>query len=136
MPGAIRTWWYPGERSGYEFVYPMKQAQLLARGAGEPVLGMRTETKAAPGTPTPELARVSPAGEETAVAARSTPTAAPTGRSQEGEVAPSSIGMAEPSLQARASLPTTASATPSVGLAGLALLLGAALIRRWRLARE
>ena len=37
MPHAIRTWWYPGESIGYEFLYPREQAILLARGSGTPV---------------------------------------------------------------------------------------------------
>jgi hypothetical protein len=38
MPRAIRTWWYPGETIGFEFLYPREQARLLARGSGHPVL--------------------------------------------------------------------------------------------------
>lgn len=26
-PAAIKTWWYPGERTGYEFIYPNDQAR-------------------------------------------------------------------------------------------------------------
>src|SRR4029434_7122843 len=33
MPAAIKTWWYPGERSGYEFVYPKEQARWVAASA-------------------------------------------------------------------------------------------------------
>src|SRR5688572_2480078 len=29
-PAAIRTWWYPGQRTGYEFIYPKEQARPLA----------------------------------------------------------------------------------------------------------
>jgi LPXTG-motif cell wall-anchored protein len=38
MPHAIRTWWYPGQTTGYEFMYPREQARLLAAGSGTPVL--------------------------------------------------------------------------------------------------
>ena len=27
MPAAIKSWWYPGERSGYEFIYTTDQAR-------------------------------------------------------------------------------------------------------------
>jgi hypothetical protein len=37
-PAAIRTWWYPGERRGYEFIFPKEQARRLAIGASQPVL--------------------------------------------------------------------------------------------------
>src|ERR1700704_5772039 len=30
MPAAIRAWWYPGERLGYEFMYSKDQARRLA----------------------------------------------------------------------------------------------------------
>jgi len=38
MPAAIKTWWYPGERTGYEFMYPKDQARQLAQGADHPAL--------------------------------------------------------------------------------------------------
>ena len=136
MPSAIHTWWYPGERSGYEFVYPKEQARLLAKGTGQPVLATLAETTPTPETPAPELARISPAGQETPVVAEAAPIpAAPTGRAQAGELAPPSIAIAQPTQQARASLPKTGSRTPLVVLAGLILLLGAGLIRSWRLVR-
>ncbi len=25
-PAAVRTWWYPGKRTGYDFIYPKEQA--------------------------------------------------------------------------------------------------------------
>jgi len=36
MPAAINAWWYAGERSGYQFMYPKDQARRLAQGAGQP----------------------------------------------------------------------------------------------------
>jgi hypothetical protein len=33
MPSAVKAWWYPGERIGFEFVYPKEQARPLAQGA-------------------------------------------------------------------------------------------------------
>ena len=38
MAPAIRTWWYPGLKTGWEFVYPKDQAKLLAKTAKEPIL--------------------------------------------------------------------------------------------------
>lgn len=38
MPAAIHTWWYPGERTGYEVVYPRAQLRRRAIGAGPLVL--------------------------------------------------------------------------------------------------
>jgi hypothetical protein len=44
MPAAINAWWYPGERSGYAFMYPKDQARRLAAGAGQP--GLTTQARA------------------------------------------------------------------------------------------
>src|SRR5918999_6360760 len=64
MPAAIRTWWYPGERSGYEFVYPKEQARRLAQGASQPVLTTQSQTTTTEQTNTTELARISSTGQE------------------------------------------------------------------------
>lgn len=139
MPAAIRTWWYPGDRTGYEFAYPREQAERLAQGGRQPVLTARTEPPAPPApTPAPELSRLAPSGEETSVPAEVIPPAtAVTGRSLEGEIAPPSVAIAatpQPSemKQARATLPKTASATPRWAAAGLGLLICAAVLRAVR----
>lgn len=133
MPRAVRTWWYPGLRSGYEFVYPKNQARLLAKGTGQPVLTTQAETTTPPTTETKELARIAPSGEQAAIQPEAAP-AQPVGPDLRGEVAPPSIAVPE-SVQARAALPKTGSSTPVVALAGVILLLGAGLIRGVRLLR-
>jgi hypothetical protein len=139
MPAAIRTWWYPGERGGYEFAYPKEQARRLAEGIRRPVLTAVAGPPADASTPArAELSRISPTGKETSVDADATPTAtAPAGRSLEGDVAPPSVTVASAttqpeSQQARASLPGTASATPLWLLGGLGFLAAAGLVRRLR----
>lgn len=128
MPAAVKTWWYPGDRTGWEFVYPKEQARLLAKGTGQPVLTTVAETTAPPETETAELTRVTPSGEETPV----TPEVVPapwSGPTLEGEIAAYGTSGEEPAL------PKTASRTPLFGAAALALLLGAAAIRAWRVVR-
>jgi hypothetical protein len=39
-PRAIRAWFYPGETTGYEFVYPRRQALTIAKATHESVLSM------------------------------------------------------------------------------------------------
>jgi hypothetical protein len=46
MPAAIKAWWYPGERMGYEFMYPQDQALRLAQGANQAVLTTQAHTTA------------------------------------------------------------------------------------------
>lgn len=123
MPAAVKTWWYPSERTGYEFVYPKRQARLLAKGTGEPVLTTVAETVAPTVTETPELARISPSGEEAVVAEAPAAPAAPSGVVQEGELA-------------RAVLPATGSSLPLFFLAGGALLLAGAGLKGLRLLLE
>ena len=38
QPDAVRSWNYPGERIGYEFVYPKDQALIIAHRTHQPVL--------------------------------------------------------------------------------------------------
>jgi hypothetical protein len=146
MPAAIKTWWYPGERSGYEFVYPKDQARRLAQGASQPVLTTQTQTTMTEQTNTADLTHISSAGQETNVNADATPGAStPAGTSQQGEVASSSISIANATIPsrietgpvattrqqaqtARTSLPQTASVMPVVAVVGcLALLSGIGL---------
>jgi hypothetical protein len=42
-PQAIRSWFYPGDNFGQEFVYPKMRALELAKLADQPVLAMPTE---------------------------------------------------------------------------------------------
>lgn len=145
MPPAIRSWWYPGERLGYEFVYPKEQARKLAEGAKEPVLTTRAETTTVEQTNTDELARLGASGQETAVRADAAPTpASPTGTPQQGEIASADIAIPTPSVPqpsagtaqalrtARAHLPQTAGAVPAITCAGLVSLAAAAALRAWR----
>ena len=38
QPDAVKAWNYPGERIGYEFIYPKKQAVVIAHRTHQPVL--------------------------------------------------------------------------------------------------
>jgi len=159
MPAAIKTWWYPGERTGFEFVYPKDQARKLAQGSTDSVLTTKAQSTTTEQTNTTELARVSSTGAETSVNATPAP-AAPAGTSQQGSVAASSIEFpsattsaaprtgnananananANPRAQtgtvarnSRRGLPNTASSLPLVGVLGIIALASAALLRLWR----
>jgi hypothetical protein len=149
MPAAIRTWWYPGERSGYEFIYPREQARRLAQGAREPVLTTQAQTTTTAQTNTGNLARISSTGRDSDVSATGGTTAPPTGTNQRGEIAPSSISVrndtvatpAEPgsnasaaqsSQRTRRSLPQTASSIPLVALIGFGALCAGLGLRMQR----
>ena len=132
MPAAIRTWWYPGERTGYEFIYPKEQAHPLARGVNQPVLTTQVETTTVEQTKTADLELLSSTGEETKLSADN-PVApsTPTGPAQQGEIASALIPLPATSVPAhsvRNFLPETSSALPRVGLVGISSLLGAVLV--------
>jgi hypothetical protein len=38
QPDAIKSWNYPGERTGYEFIYPKAEALIIAHRTHQPVL--------------------------------------------------------------------------------------------------
>jgi hypothetical protein len=124
MPAAVKTWWYPGAKDGYEFIYPKEQARLLAKGTGKPVLTVRPEKPS-------EVERITPAGAETEVRAEVAVT--PEGPVAVGEVA-LPMPVIEPTFEARADLPKTASATGLIALAAVGLLLTAAFVRGARIA--
>ena len=44
MPQAIKAWWYPGDTTGDEFVYPKHQAREIAKATHQPVLAINDDT--------------------------------------------------------------------------------------------
>jgi LPXTG-motif cell wall-anchored protein len=110
QPEAIKAWFYPGENSGQEFVYPRKRAIELATIVKEPVLAAPIEITEVVPVETlravPVVA-IQPTGEEVPVAAvvEAPPAAA--------------VAAAPPTTQVARTLPKTASSLPSFALAGL-----------------
>jgi hypothetical protein len=144
LPAAVRSWWYAGDRSGYEFIYPKDQARRLAAGSSEPVLTTKADSTAADQTNTSELTRVTPSGSETAVAADARP--APAAQSQSAQNAPAddrasdmnrstdtrpartSVGTSgsQEAPGARTRLPQTATPLPFVWMVGACCSIAAA----------
>jgi hypothetical protein len=123
MPRAVESWWYPAERSGYEFVYPREQARLLAKGTGKPVLSGNAPAPSV----APELTWVYPTGEEQPAVADHEPVLEPKTAVIAGNLAEPFTP--EPAAPARQALPKTASPLPLVLALGFALLGGAAATR-------
>ena len=76
-PAAIRTWWYPGERRGWEFIYPRSEALQLAKNAKEPVL-TTTEDTSVDKMSDATLTRVGANGDQTPYDANATAAASAT----------------------------------------------------------
>ena len=140
VPPAIKTWWYPGQSIGYEFIYPRQQALQLAKVISEPVLTTVAETK---DFETADLSRISGSGVPSPVVADDNPSpAVASGRVQQGEVVTGGGSVTAPQdpradervrTTARTALPQTASSLPTVALFGaLAMLSGLALSLRQR----
>jgi hypothetical protein len=141
-PNAIATYWYPGQRSGWEFIYPRSQAVALAKSSGHSVLTTATEVSddSLSGAP---VVRVNPAGDQAAAASGEFDASAGIAR---GEVeapvtaplsaqAQSSTGMStpEPSTSvARSRLPDTASLMPLAMPVGGVFLAAGLLLGLWR----
>ena len=139
-PPPVKTWWYPGNSTGYEFIYPRQQALALSKVVNEPILTTSADTKE---FETADLARVE---SESAISApvNENPTPAePTGRAQRGEM-PTAVPEPQPRVAqaetpaprvdtrtpqpesqiARTELPQTAGSLPTVAFLGLLALAG------------
>ena len=111
-PQAIRAWFYPGDNSGQEFVYPKKRAVVLAKTTNVPVLYIPDEI--APNYVAPITTVIDPP----VIALREAPIKAikPTGETVEiAEV------VVPPPTQT-ASLPKTASDLPLLAMIGLLMV--------------
>lgn len=153
-PPAIRTWWYPSLKTGWEFIYPRSQAMKLAAANNNNVLTTKSEVSA-DDMKTAELSRVSSTGDQgvdpNAAASQVTGNARP-GQVASAQSTQSSTSTAQtqpppppapvttpaprtapaPVTQAdtdRTSLPSTASATPLVLLIAAVALFGVLAIR-------
>jgi hypothetical protein len=124
-PQAIRAWFYPGDNSGQEFVYPKKRAVELAKITNQPVLYIPDE--AAPNIIAPAKTPTEPP----VIALKEVPLRAvePTGK----DVAIAEV-VVPPPVQTVAYLPKTAGTLPLLALVGV-LCLGVAVSIRALCAR-
>jgi hypothetical protein len=147
-PGAnaIKIWFYPGNTTGHEFIYPREQALKIAARTGETVLTTKTESEDS------ELTRVNANGdaemsaqadvktETPAVEPQREPVGAITGSTEPARVAepvatPAPAPAPERTETApapRTDLPHTAGFLPLLGLMGLGSLAGSRMMRRAR----
>jgi len=68
-PAAVKSWWYPGETIGYQFIYPRAQAKQIAKATGQPVLTTKSESTKTEETKTADLTRVDANGRDVDVSA-------------------------------------------------------------------
>jgi hypothetical protein len=133
-PAAVKTWWYPGNSIGREFIYPKSQARRLAQATNTTVLTTQAETVTDEQMKTADLAYVSPTGQETAVtddqlvaaAANTAPVGGSASASTTYDKAPVEVGQSASNANTtgRTRLPRTSTFLPLIGLLGFGSLLG------------
>lgn len=141
-PAAVKTWWYPGNTIGREFIYPKSQARRLAQATNTTVLTTKAETVSDEQMKTADLAYVSPTGQETAVtdeqivaaAANTAPVDASASQSASKanyDQTPVRVGQSASNANGRSSgrtrLPRTSTALPFIGMLGVFSMLGGAI---------
>lgn len=148
---AIKIWFYPGNTTGHEFIYPRAQAMRIASRTGESVLTTKTETEVSETVAEADLSRVDRAGTDTAVdtsnrATQETTTAAaetrqptqtrPVPSPEETDLTPATTAPRPAPQRAdntpRSDLPNTAGFLPLLAVIGIGSLVGSRLLRRSR----
>jgi hypothetical protein len=123
-PQAIRSWFYPGDNFGQEFVYPKRRAVELAKITNLPILAMPTELESEITKPAKSV------DDEPVVALKHAPLTAVKPTGEEVEIAqvitppPAQQKLTADATERMEQLPQTASLLPLFGLIGL-LSLGA-----------
>jgi hypothetical protein len=148
-PRAVRAWFYPGNRDGYEFVYPYDQATRIASASHEPVLAtherLDQSSKAQIGAVKEEtIARVNENGQSSATQAQTTTTTERSSSSSAANLSNSSAAPRDSSVTStavgtsgaqRRTLPKTASGLELTELLSALSLGGAFAVRSFRLRR-
>jgi LPXTG-motif cell wall-anchored protein len=144
-PKPLRSWFYPGDNFGQEFVYPKDRAVQIAQYTKETVPMTTTTTES--DLSSARIAAVTPQGvegeldkqtytkPEPTVAQEQAPAtpAAPPAETQIAQATPQPAPAAAPEADRQQELPATGSPVPMIALAGaLSLMAGAGLrmIRR------
>jgi hypothetical protein len=117
-PEAIRAWFYPGNTTGQEFVYPKSRAAQLAKASKAVVPALTVDVTGVDDLKTVPLVAVTPNETETAVSAAIQTT--PVANSSSSMAGPTGVKPAGTSARRNARhLPHTASALPLIVFIGL-----------------
>ena len=149
---AIKIWFYPGNTTGHEFIYPRSQAMRIAARTGQPVLTTKAEEEISEASVVEsDLTRVDRGGADTAVdttnratttttetqtaSAQTQPAPAPPMTDRTAATTPQPA--TDPDLNgdrdnARTDLPNTAGMLPLLGVIGIGALVGSRMLRRSR----
>ncbi len=135
-PAAVKTWWYPGNTIGREFIYPKEQARRLAMATNTTVVTTKAETVSSGQMATADLVTVSPSGQESTVtegmlnaAANTTPTNASADATFSRTPVQESTSASNMTNSSRRRLPRTNTMLPLIALMGLSSLAGGTSLR-------
>ena len=135
-PAAVKTWWYPGNSIGREFIYPKEQARRLAMATNTTVLTTKAETVPSGQMATADLVTVSPTGQESTVteeilnsAANTAPTSASANTAFSRAPVQESTSASNTTNSSRQRLPRTNTMLPLIALMGLSSLAGGTSLR-------
>lgn len=137
-PEAVKTWFYPGDNYGYDFVYPNSRAMELAKRTNQNVLSMPSEMAANTNKPAKSMQ------EQSVVAMKQAPVTAvkPSGEqmamAQAVQTKPKQASSATSQMAAnrQPKMPSTASPVPLLGLIGLSLVSVGVALEVWRRAHR
>ncbi|HEX6213748.1 MAG TPA: hypothetical protein VFZ38_02965 [Vicinamibacterales bacterium] len=156
---AIKIWFYPGNSTGHEFIYPRSQAQRIAARTGQPVLTTKTEEEIAEASVTDsDLTRIDRGGADTTVDTSNRSSATTTTETQTASAQTQPAPVTSPETDrtaattsqpdrtartmpdrtadrddnARTDLPNTAGMLPLLALIGIGSLVGSRMLRRSR----
>jgi len=115
QPEALKAWFYPGDNSGVEFIYPKQRATELAQVNQQPALSVPEDAT--------DAGSMTTADEEPVAL----PPVTVADNPQE------SVEIAQLTAVETEELPQTASAMPSIVMGGTLLLAGAFVLRRFAL---
>jgi hypothetical protein len=115
---AVKSWFYPAERTGYEFIYPKDQAMKIAAASNQPVLSYDTDVKSDAdenslrGTKVGHIDAQGQAAADTKPATASTTTASTTTTTSSSS-APAARAQARTNEQANRTQPPAAAPAPA-----------------------
>ena len=139
-PAAVKSWWYPGESTGYQFIYPRSQAVRIAKETGKAILTTKTEDAKSETT----LVDANGADAAAATTASNDSTSTVFNRNTGSVASTEGVDRTPPQAAApqpvptqstvarndeRTALPGTASNLPLVGLIGMLSALGFVTLR-------
>lgn len=111
-PPAVRYWYYAGEKSGNEFIYPKAQAMMIASASGESVTAFDTDATDLDAWKSGHVTKISPTtSTEPSSTASTTSTATASTTSTTSTATTTSEPVAAQPPAPTASAPTTSTAT-------------------------